>query len=449
MERVDVVIIGSGQGGVPLASDWAGEGKKVVLFERSRMGGSCVNWGCTPSKAFLGAAHAAGRVRDAERLGIHANIQVDFPGVMNRVRGVRDSFTESSQTRLARAGVRVVRAEASFTPEGDVTGGEEVYSAPVIVIDTGSSPLIPPVPGLEGTPYLTDRNFWDLEQLPERTLVLGAGYIGLELGQGLARLGSRVQIIDSGERPLERETPSVGAVLKEALERDGVTFLLKKKAEHVAYSDNLFRVQLQGGETLEGDALLVATGRKPNTDALHAPAAGIDLDKRGMIRVDNHFETSRPGVYAIGESAGQPPFTHVSWEDYRRLWALLHGRERTRDDRVLGYGVFTEPQVGRAGLSLEQAKEKGFKAGEVRMEIKEMARAVEWGHELGFYQMIAEKESGRILGATLVGYEAAELVHLFIDLIEAGATWEVLEGKQFIHPTYAENLPSLARLFAP
>ncbi len=305
----------------------------------------------------------------------------------------------------------------------------------------------PPIAGLDAAPYLTDRNFWDLERLPEKTLILGAGYIGLELGQALARLGSRVEIMDSGGRPLGREPPEVGAVLKEALERDGVRFRLNTRADEVRFEDGLFRVRIDGGETMEGDALLVAAGRRPNTEALHAPAAGIELDERGFVRVNERLETTRPGVYAIGEAAGQPPFTHVSWEDYRRVLANLNGGGRTRDDRVLGYAVFTDPQLGRAGLSMEEAKERGYRAREETMQVKSMARAIEWGHEEGFYQMVIDEASGRILGATLVGYEAAELVHAVLDLIETGATWEVLDRAQHIHPTYAENLPSLARLF--
>jgi dihydrolipoamide dehydrogenase len=378
---------------------------------------------------------------------VYAQVSVDFSKVMKRVRDVRDGFTAGTQKRLEKAGVTIVHAEASFTSDGHVEGGGREFSSPLIVIDTGSSPMIPPLPGLETTPYLTDRNFWDLETLPGRILVLGAGYIGLELGQALARLGSKVEIIDSGERPLGREASDVGGVLKEALERDGVRFRLNTRAEEVRFEDGLLRMRVEGGEILEGDALLVATGRRPNTEALNAAAAGIELDNRGFVRVNDRLETTRPGVYAIGEAAGQPPFTHVSWEDYRRILANLNGGGRTRDDRVLGYAVFTDPQLGRAGLSLEEAGEKGYRAREEIMQIKSMARAVEWGHEEGFYQMVIDERSGRILGATLVGYEAAELVHVIIDLIETGATWEVLEQAQHIHPTYAENLPSLARLF--
>ena len=447
MQNVDVIIIGSGQGGVPLAIALAQQGKQVVLFERDRIGGSCVNWGCTPSKAFLAAAHAAGRARNARDLGVHATVQVDFKQVMRRVREVRDSFTHGSEERLKLNNLRVIRAEAAFTAEGHVEGDGQRYSASIVVIDTGSSALVPPVEDLESTPYLTDRTFWDIEELPKRTLVIGGGYIGLELGQGLARLGSRVRIIDRDARVMSSETAEVSRVLQASLERDGIEFYLQSQASRVEHADGIFRVALEGGKVLEGEALLVATGRKPNTEALNAPAADIELDQRGYIKVDERFETTRPGVYAIGEVAGQPAFTHVSWEDHRRLLAIFKGQDRTRDDRILGYAAFTEPQVGRAGLTLDEAKRKGYRVREATLEIKDTARAIEWGHDLGFYRMVIDEETGRILGATLVGYEAGELVHVFLDLMEAGATWHVLERAQHIHPTYAENLPTLARRF--
>ncbi len=448
MRKVDAIIIGSGQGGVPLAVKWARAGKQVCLFERSRLGGTCTNWGCTPSKAFLGAAHMAGNIRLAAKLGIQAEVRVDFPKVMARVRQIRDQFTQGVEKRVDTDHLHVLPAEARFTPEGHIHADGVDYDAPLVVIDTGSRAADLPIPGLADCPYLTDRNFWDLEHLPRRTLVLGGGYIGLELGQGLARLGSEVHIIDRDERVMSRESEGVSAVLAQALQRDGVQLHLEAQVERAGYRDGLFQLYLQGEAPLEGDALLVAVGRRPNTDALDAGAAGIEMDQKGYIQVDERFETTRPGVYAIGEVAGQPPFTNVSWEDHLRLLDILEGGPRTRDDRVLAYAAFTDPQLGRAGLSMAQARAKGLNAREARMEIKQMARAIEWGHDLGFYEMVVDADNEHILGATLVGYEAAELVHVIVDLMETGATWRTLARGQHIHPAYAENLPSLARLFA-
>ncbi|MEH2467609.1 dihydrolipoyl dehydrogenase family protein [Nostoc sp.] len=446
METADVILIGSGQGGIPLAADFASSGRKVVLFERDALGGSCINYGCTPSKAFLAAAHAAGRARQAKKLGIHIEVEVDFPAVMERVRGIRNSFNQGIHKRLDNAGVKIVCAEASFVGERTVKGGDVTVQAPLVIVNTGTSSLIPDIPGLAGTPYLTNRNFFDLKALPPRLLVIGAGYIGLELGQGLARLGSQTHLIVRGDRVLDREEADVSKVLAEALKQDGIGLHFEVNVNHVAHENDVFSLTLSSGEQFQAEALLVVIGRKPNTGALNAAKSGIELDEQGFIKINDQFHTTCSGVYAIGDAAKQPAFTHVSWEDYRRLKAILCGENRTRSDRVLGYAIYTEPQVGRVGMTLEQAHKQGINARAVTLPMSQIARAIEWGHDLGFYRIVIDSDTDKILGATLVGYETAEVVHVFLDLMEAGATWQLLERSVHIHPTYGEALPSLARL---
>lgn len=446
METADVILIGSGQGGIPLAADFASSGRKVVLFERDALGGSCINYGCTPSKAFLAAAHAAGRARQAKKLGIHTEVEVDFPAVMERVRGIRNSFNQGIHKRLDDAGVKIVCAEASFVGERTVKGGDVTVQAPIVIVNTGTSSLIPDIPGLAGTPYLTNRNFFDLKALPPRLLVIGGGYIGLELGQGLARLGSQTHLIVRGDRVLDREETDVSKVLAEALKQDGIELHFGVNVNQVAHENDVFRLTLSSGEQLQAEALLVVIGRKPNTGALNTAKSGIELDDQGFIKINDQFHTTCSGVYAIGDAAKQPAFTHVSWEDYRRLKAILCGENRRRSDRVLGYAIYTEPQVGRVGITLEQAQKHGINARAVTLPMSQIARAIEWGHDLGFYRMVIDSDTDKILGATLVGYETAEVVHVFLDLMEAGATWQLLERSVHIHPTYGEALPSLARL---
>lgn len=446
METADVIVIGSGQGGIPLAVDFAKQGRKVVLFERDALGGSCINYGCTPSKAFLAAAHAAGRARQAKKLGVQTEIKVDFPAVMERVREIRNSFNQGIQKRLDDADVKIVCAEASFVGERTVRGDDVTVQAPIVIVNTGTSSLIPDIAGLAGTPYLTNRNFFDLKALPPRLLVIGAGYIGLELGQGLARLGSQTHLIVRGDRVLDREETDVSEVLAEALQQDGIELHFGVNVNQVAHENDVFKLTLSNGEQLQAEALLVVIGRKPNTGALNAAKSGIELDEQGFIKINDQFHTTCSGVYAIGDTAKQPAFTHVSWEDYRRLKAILCAENRTRSDRVLGYAIYTEPQVGRVGMTLEQAQKRGINARAVTLPMSQIARAIEWGHNLGFYRMVIDSDTDKILGATLVGYETAELVHVFLDLMEAGATWQLLERSVHIHPTYGEALPSLARL---
>lgn len=445
MDKADIVVIGSGQGGVPLAADFAQEGRKVVLFERGRFGGTCVNTGCTPSKAFLASAHAAGRARLAGRLGVHAEVRVDFPAAMRRVGAYRDSSSAGGEERVNKAGVQLVKAEARFTGERTVGGGEVEVQAETVVINTGGRPAVPDIPGLEGTPFLTSDNFWNLRERPERFLVLGGGYIGLELGQGMARLGSEVHLTDPGPSLMNREDPEVGEALKKALEADGATVHLGKKVTQVEH-DGVFTLYLEDGERLGGEALLVATGRKGNVEALNLDAAGIKLDGKGYIQIDEQFRTTAPGVFAIGDVAGQPQFTHVSWEDYRRLKAILKGENRTKNDRVLGYAAFTDPQLGRVGMTLEQAQKAGHKARAVTLPLGKVARAWEMDEMNGFYRLVVDEESEKILGATLVSYEAAEVVHTVLAHMEAGSSWRVLERSMHIHPALGEGLPSLARL---
>lgn len=447
MKNADVVVIGSGQGGVPFAVEYAKRGKHVVLFERDKIGGSCVNYGCTPSKAFLAAAHNAGRARQAQSLGVHATVDVDFPFVMNRLRTIASSFRDGTTRRLAEAGVEVIHGEAAFTGERVVNGGGVEVTAPLIVIDTGTSPAIPNVPGLADTPCLTNTTFFSLTTLPKRFLVLGGGYVGLELGQGMARVGSSVEIFHRGDRLLNSEEPDVSALLQESLNQDGVKVHLKASPSRVTFANGVFTLELEDGRRFEGEQLLVATGRTPNTGALHVQASGIALDTRGCINVDAQFRTSCEGVYAIADVSGQPAFTHVSWEDYRRLVSILDGGNRTRDDRALGYAVYTEPQVGRVGFTYEQACDRRINARRQEVQLSSVARAIEWGGERGFYRMVIDGDTDKIVGATLVGYEAAELVHVFIAHIQCGSTWHTLDESVHIHPTYSEAFPGLARQF--
>lgn len=445
MDRADVIVIGSGQGGVPLATKLAGKGRDVVLFERGQFGGSCINYGCYPSKAFLTSAHAAGLVDKAGELGLQVQVAIDFPSVMKRVREIVSSSSQGVEKHLRESEVRVVNAEASFSGERTVSGGGMTVKAPTVVINTGNAPLVPPIPGLEDTPYLTYLNFWELQELAPTTLIIGGGYIGLELGQGLARSGSQVHIIEMMDRIAAHEEPQVSEVLAESLKADGVQMHLDVQAEGVNYSNGAFTVSLDNGEQIKGESLLVATGQKPNTEALNVSEAGIELDDKGFVKVDERFQTSAKGVYAIGDVTGQPAFTHVSWEDHRRLLAILEGNGRSQGDRVLGYAIFTDPQVGRAGLTVEEAEAQGYNAEAVDLPLSQVARAYLSEQSRGFYRMVVDRDTDKILGATLAGPQAAELIHVFIAHMEAGSTWHVLDRSVHIHPTFAEGLPSLAR----
>jgi dihydrolipoamide dehydrogenase len=447
VEDVDLIVIGSGQGGVPLARDFARAGKHVALFERSLVGGTCVNNGCTPSKAFLAAAHAAGRARRAAPLGIFADIRVDQRAALARVRSVRDEWHDGSERRIAELKIDLVRASASFTGERTVTGGGRAVRAPLVVIDTGGRPIVPNVPGLAGTPYFTNENWFEQETLPERLIVIGGGYIGLELGQGAQRLGSSVTILNAAERVMASEEADASSVIAASLERDGIRLVPNARVAAVAHDGSTFTATLADGRTFEAEGLLVATGRAPNTADLAAERGGVELEANGTVRVDAHLQTTCPGTYAIGDVAGQPAFTHVAWEDYRRLSSTFAGKPRERDDRVLSYSTFTEPQLARTGLSEDQARARGLDVRVETLQLEDVARGEEWNLSEGFFRLVADRGTGKILGATLVGYEAGEIVHAIGFGIQLGATWRDLDDFVGIHPTFGEGLPSLARLF--
>lgn len=446
-ENVDLIVIGSGQGGTPLAVDFAKSGKRVVLFESGRYGGTCSNYGCTPSKTFLASAHAAGRARNAAKIGVHCEISIDAPAVLARVNKLRDEWQHDVREKLEKAGVRIVHAAARFTGTRTVEGGGVTVTAPNIAIDTGGQPACPPVEGLAGTPYLTTHNFFDMQTVPESIIVFGGGYVGLELGQGCARLGSRVAIVEPGPRILSHEEPGATAVLHQALEDDGIAIHINSAAERVEY-DGAFRVVLDTGEELRAAALLVATGRRPNTDALEADETGVELDDRGYVRVDEHLRTACPGIFALGDVAHQPQFTHVSWEDYRRIKDVINGGSRTRDDRPLAYCVFTEPQLAHVGFTEAQAREKGYDPMVVQLDLRDVARGIEWNLERGFFRIVADRKTEKMIGATFVGYEAGELIHVIYAHIMNGATWHVLDESVHVHPTFAEGLPTTVRQFA-
>ncbi|MDQ2907746.1 MAG: FAD-dependent oxidoreductase, partial [Candidatus Eremiobacteraeota bacterium] len=290
-------------------------------------------------------------------------------------------------------------------------------------------------------------NWFDIETLPERLAVIGGGYIGLELGQGAQRLGSRVTICTSGEKLMPSEDEDAVEVVRRALERDGVAFQLDCKTTSVRHDGTTFVLGFDNGTSLEADALLVTAGRTPNTDGLNVAASGVRLDNAGFVAVDDVLQSACPGVYAIGDVARQPAFTHVSWEDFRRLRSTFSGTPRKRDDRVLSYTTFTEPQLARTGLTEREARGAGRNVKTQTLALGDVARGEEWNLSDGFYRLVVDANSDALVGATLVGYEAGEIIHALALAIQLGATRHQLDDFMAIHPTFSEGLPSLARMF--
>jgi pyruvate/2-oxoglutarate dehydrogenase complex dihydrolipoamide dehydrogenase (E3) component len=444
--RYDVIVIGAGQGGVPLAALLAGSGRTVLLAERSEVGGTCVNRGCTPSKSLIASAQAAHDARRARRLGVHAAVEVDFRAVMERVDGIIHQWRDGVRQHLERAGERltVVRGHARFTGPRRVEVGGETHEADTVVINVGTRHAVPNIPGLDTVPYLTNGSVFGLRELPERLVAIGGGYIGCELGQAFRRLGAEVTIIDPGDRLLAREDPQVSAEIERAFAAEGIDVRKGSRPARVERRGAEIVVVMEDGSEAAGSHLLVATGRTPNTQDLGCDAAGVRLDERGFIAVDDAFRTSGEGVHAIGDCTGGPQFTHRSWDDGRILFDILSGRRSGgRGGRLVPYAMFTDPQVGRVGLTEREAREQGIEVDVAEMPFEWVARAVEAGVPAGVMRVMVDRETERFVGASLVGAQAGELAHVFSVLMQAGATARTVVDTEFIHPTFAEGLQTL------
>ncbi|MCI0433702.1 MAG: mercuric reductase [Gemmatimonadetes bacterium] len=447
-EQFDVVIIGSGQAGVPLATRFAGEGRRTAIIERAELGGTCVNRGCTPTKTMVASARAAHVARRAARLGVHTgDVRVDLSAIVDRKNAIVKQWREGIARRLDRAGdsLTAIRGHGHFTGPSELTVDGSRISAPTIVINVGAKPALPPLEGLDRVPFLDSTSIMELRTVPDHLVILGGGYIGCEFGQMFQRFGAAVTIVNRGPHLLDREDGDVSDAIEQVFRAEGIDIRVKREVVRVEPTTPAgVRVTLDDGSTIDGSHLLVAVGRVPNTPDLGCDAAGIELDRRGFIRVDDRYRTSAAGVFAVGDVTGGPQFTHTSWDDHRILYDLLEGRgERTRAARLIPYAVFTDPQVARVGISEREAKQQGIAHEVASMPFGHIARAIELDETAGTIKVLIDPATERILGAAIVGLEAGELIHIFAALMQAGATARAIVDLEAVHPTLAEGVQSV------
>jgi len=450
MEDFDAIIIGSGQGGNPLAEALIAAGKKTAMIERQDVGGTCINRGCSPTKTMVASARVAYMARRGADYGVHTGpVTIDMGRVRERKRAIVSSFRQSREKRLEKAQADLIRGEASFTGPRQLRvalngGGERLLRAAQIFIDTGTRSARPAIAGLDAVPYLDNDSIMELDRVPEHLLILGGGYIGVEFSQMFRRFGSRVTVIQAGPQLLREEDADVAAEVLKILREDGIEILLHARAQEVKPGIDL-KVSTEGKtQTVEGSHLLLATGRVPNTDALKPAAGGVETDERGFIRVNDRLETSAPGVYAIGDVKGGPAFTHISYDDYRILKAnLLDGGQRSVRDRMVPFAVFMDPQLGRVGMTETEAKKSGRKILVARMPMTSVARALEVDETRGFMKVIADAETEEILGATVLGLEGGEVVSVLQMAMMGHLKWTVLHDAVLAHPTLAESINNL------
>ncbi|HYS79155.1 MAG TPA: FAD-dependent oxidoreductase, partial [Anaeromyxobacteraceae bacterium] len=386
--RVDAIIIGAGQAGVPLARRLASSGRSVLLVERSRLGGTCVNYGCTPTKTLVASARAAHVARSSARLGVQVEgVRVDFPAVIARKDAVVRRWREGLDRGLASAGerLRLVSGHARFVGEREIEVSGERYQGDIVIINVGGRPAQPPVEGIASVPWLDNHRVMELKQLPSHLVVLGGGYIGCEFAQMFRRFGSSVTVVQRGAHLLDREDPDASEALEAVFRAEGIDLLLGSRvARAFTGGGGAVGVGLEGGREVVGSHLLAAVGRRPNTDDLGCEAAGIRLDGKGFVAVDDHYRTSVAGVYAVGDVIGGPQFTHTSWDDHRILFDVLEGRPvRGRSGRVIPYVVFTDPQVAGVGLNEREARARGVRHEVATMPFGHVARAIELDETAG------------------------------------------------------------------
>jgi pyruvate/2-oxoglutarate dehydrogenase complex dihydrolipoamide dehydrogenase (E3) component len=445
--RYDVIVIGSGQAGVPLASRLAVAGRSVLLCERGPLGGTCVNVGCTPTKTMVASARAAHVARTAARLGVATgSVTVDLRAVIARKDAIVQEWRAGVQRRLDAAGSRLqIRCgSARFVGPREIEVNGETHTAEIVIVNSGCRPIVPALPGLDQVPFLDNASIMTLDAMPRHLVILGGGYIAVEFGQMFRRFGSDVTILQRGDHLLGREDPEVASALEAAFRDEGIDLRLGVDGRAVQRAGNELIVELATGDRVRGTHLLVAVGRQPNTDDLGCEAAGIRLDARGAIVADDHYRTSAEGVYAVGDVLGGPQFTHNSWDDHRILFDFLLGRgSRGRFGRNVPYCVFTDPQLARVGLSEAEARERKIDYEVASMPFASIARATELDETAGILKVLLDPKSERVLGAAIVGLEAGELIHIFVALMQAGASARSIVDAQAIHPTLAEGVQSL------
>jgi pyruvate/2-oxoglutarate dehydrogenase complex dihydrolipoamide dehydrogenase (E3) component len=454
-QHYDAVVIGAGQAGVPLSQALARSGRRTALIEREHVGGTCINEGCTPTKTMVASAKTAYVDRRSAYYGVHNGpVSVDMPEVRDRKRAMVDSFRNSGQRRIeATDRLDLIFGEASFTGPRMVavrTNGGEVLElvADNVFINAGARPAYPPIEGLDDVPALNSTSIMELDELPEHLLVLGGGYVGLEFAQMFRRFGSEVTVIEQGSQLMGREDSDVAEAVAEILREDGIEVLLGTQTRRAAQDDTgkiLLTVDTSERErTLEGTHLLVAAGRPPNTETLNLDAAGIETDKRGFIKANECLETSAPGVYALGDVKGGPAFTHISYDDFRIIRTnLLEGGAATLADRPVPYTMFIDPQLGRIGLTEQEARDRGRDVRIATIPMTYVTRAVEIGETRGFMKAVVDSETDQILGCAVLGIEGGEIMAMIQIAMMGNLPYTVLRDAVFAHPTLAESLNTL------
>jgi len=450
MREFDAIIIGAGQAGPALAGRLTGAGMTVAFVERKLFGGTCVNTGCTPTKTLIASAYAAHLARRAADFGVllEGPVRVD----MKRVKARADAVVADSRRGLEKwlrgmDGCTVVEGHARFEGPDRVRVGGELLAAPRVFVNVGGRAHVPDIPGVREVPFLTNRSMLELDHLPEHLIIVGGSYVGLEFAQMYRRFGAEVTVVEKSERLIGREDVEISEAIREILVGEGIN--VRTDAECISLAPHARGVEVginckEGEPTSVGSHVLLAVGRRPNTHDLGLEAAGVEVDARGYIKVDDRLSTNVPGIWALGDCNGRGAFTHTAYNDYEIIAAnLLDGESRRLSDRVPGYALYIDPPLGRAGMTEREARASGRPLLVGSRPMTRVSRAVEKGETLGLMKVVVDAETRRILGAAILGTGGDEAIHGVLDIMNAGVPYGVLQRAVPIHPTVSELIPTV------
>lgn len=452
-ERFDAIIVGAGQAGPPLAGRLTAAGQTVAVIERKLVGGTCVNYGCIPTKTLVASAHAAHLARRGGDFGIGTgDVSVDMAAVKARKDKISGGDREGLESWLAgMEGATLIRGHARFEDPHTLRVDDRLLEADRIFLNVGGRAVVPDMPGLADIDYLTNVGILDLDVVPDHLVIIGGSYIALEFAQMYRRFGAQVTVVEKGPRLTGREDEDVSAAIKDILEAEGITVVVGADAISFAKRENGIAVTpREGAEPIVGSHVLIAVGRTPNTDDLGLDAAGVETDSRGYVVVDDQLRTSAPHIWAMGDCNGKGAFTHTSYNDFEIVAAnLLDDDPRRVSDRITTYALYIDPPLGRAGMTADEVRRSGRKALVGTRPMTRVGRAVEKGETQGFMKVVVDAETKEILGASILGVGGDEVVHLILDVMTAKLPYTAISRTMHIHPTVSELVPTLLQDLTP
>jgi pyruvate/2-oxoglutarate dehydrogenase complex dihydrolipoamide dehydrogenase (E3) component len=455
-EEFDAIIVGAGQAGPPLAGRLTRAGQRVAVIERKLVGGTCVNYGCIPTKTLVASAHAAHLARRGDEYGVGTgDVTVDIRKVKARKDKVMLDDRHGVESWLeGMDNCSLIRGHARFTDAHTIRVDDRVLHGEKIFLNVGGRAVVPDMPGLSGIDYMTNVGILDLDALPDHLVIIGGSYIALEFAQMYRRFGARVTVIEKGPRLTSREDEDVSASIKDILEHEGIAVELNASAISFRKRDGDFGgfevTPREGAHPIAGTHLLIAIGRQPNTDDLGLDKAGVDTDRRGYIVVDEQLRTNVEHIWAMGDCNGRGAFTHTSYNDFEIVAAnLLDNDPRRVSDRVTTYALYIDPPLGRAGMTVEEVRKSGRKALVGKRPMTRVGRAVEKGETQGFMKVVVDAETEQILGAAILGVGGDEVIHAILDIMTARKPYTAISRTMHIHPTVSELVPTMLQEMKP